>query len=132
MFIYKVFIYLPFINTQRQTTAPFDITHVISSSDHRAPRLYQGLSDRCEGYRNSNIIPLLQPSQTIHYCNQSVLEIVPDLNIFVFCITIFDLISRSAQFFLLCASYLYNPTGLRFYIFGSLPDSHLRYCRCHE
>ena len=83
MFIYKVFIYLPCINTQQQTTATFYITHVISSSDHQTPRLYQGSANPCEGYRNSNIISLLQPSQTIHYCNQSVLAIVPDLNIFI-------------------------------------------------
>ena len=28
---YKVYIYLPCLNTQQLTTAPFDITHVISS-----------------------------------------------------------------------------------------------------
>ena len=55
----------------------------------------------CEGDRNSNIIHLLQPSQKIHYFNQSVLAIVPDLNIFIWSIAIFDLIPRSAlvQFF---------------------------------
>ena len=70
MFIYKVFIYLPSINTQQQTTAPFDITHIISSSDRQRPRLYQGSAYYCEGDRNSDIIRLLQPSQKIHYCNQ--------------------------------------------------------------
>ena len=65
------------------------------------PRLYQGSANHCEGDYNSNIIFLLQVSHTIHYCNQSVLAIVPDMNKFVFIITIFDLISRNAlvQFF---------------------------------
>ena len=46
------------------------------------------------------------------------LAIVPDLIIFVYSITIFDLISRSVlvQFILLRASYLYISTGLKFYI----------------
>ena len=39
---------------------------------------------------------MIQKSQAIHYCNQSVLEIVPDLNIIVFIITIVDIILRSA------------------------------------
>ena len=80
---YKVYIYLPCINTQRQTIAPSDITHVISSSDLQTPRLYQGSADRFEGYHNSDIICLLQPSQKNHYCNQSVLAIVPYLKISV-------------------------------------------------
>ena len=128
MFIYNVFIYLPCINTQWITTAPFKITTVISYSDHQTPRLYQGSDDRCEGDHNSNIIRLFQPYQKIHYCNQSLLAIVPDLKIFAFSITIVDLISRSAlvRLCLLCAIYLYNSTGLRFYIFGSLPASCLR------
>ena len=115
MFILKVYIYLSCINTQQQKKTPFDDIPVISSSDHRTAGHYQGSADRCEGDRNSDIISLLQKSQAIHYCNQSVLEIVPDLNIFVFSITIFELISRSAlvRFSLLRASYLYDPTGIR-------------------
>ena len=86
---YKVYIHLPCINTQRKTTEPFDMTHVISSSDHQTPILYQGPANRCEWYRNHDIICLLQLSQIIHYCNQSELEIVPDLHIFdVFVIAI--------------------------------------------
>ena len=85
---YKVYIHLPCINTQRRKIAPFNITPVISSSDHQMTGLYQGSAHSCEGYFNSNIIRLLQPSHTIHYCNQSVLVIVSDLNIFVFSITI--------------------------------------------
>ena len=52
------------------------------------------------------------------------LAIVLDLKIFVFSITIFDLITRSAlvKFFLLRVRYLYKLTGLRFYILGLLPD----------
>ena len=96
MFILKVNTYLPWINTQRQATSPFYDTLVISYSNHQKTGLYQGSANRCEGDRNSNLIRLLQQSQTIHYCNQSVLYIVPDLNIFVFSITIVDIISRSA------------------------------------
>ena len=130
---FKVYIHLPCINTQQRTTSPFDDTPVISYSDHRTTGMYQGSADSCEGDCNSDIIRLLQPSHEIHYCNQSVLAIVPYLNIFVFSITIFDLISRSAlvQLCLWCASYLYNSTGIRFYIFGLLPDSRLRYCHCN-
>ena len=133
MIILKVYIYLPCINTQRRTIAPFDDTPVISSSDRRNTGLYQGSTNSCEGDRNSYTIRLLQKSHKIHYCDQSVLEIVPDLNIFVFSITIFDIISRSAlvQFSSLCASYLYNSIGLRFYIFCSLPASCLCDCHCH-
>ena len=80
---YKFYIHLPYINTQRQTTATFDITHVISFSNLQTLTLYQGSADLCEGDSNSDIIRLLQPSQTIHYCNQSVEAFVPDQNIFV-------------------------------------------------
>ena len=116
---FKVCIHLPCINTQRRTTSPFDITPVISSSNHRTTGLYQGSADRSEVDRNSGIIRLLQPFQTIRYCNQSVLAIVPELSIFVFSNRIVDHILRSAlvRFSLLCESYLYNSTGLRLYIF---------------
>ena len=92
----KVYIYLLCFNTQRQTTAPFDNTIIISSSNHQNTGLYQASDDHCEGYSNSDLIRLLEKSQAIHYCNQSVLAIFQDLNIFVFSITIVDLISRSA------------------------------------
>ena len=116
---YKVYIHLPWMNTQRRTTAPFDMTHVISSSDWQTTGLYQGSTNCCEGYCKSNIICLLQPSQEIHYSNQSGLAIVSVLNIFVFSITNFDLILRRTlvRFSLLCAIYLYNSAGLRLYIF---------------
>ena len=78
---YKVYIHIPCINTQRQKTASFDITNVISSSNRQTPRLYKGPANCCEGDHNSDIIRLLQPYHTIHYCNQSMLAIVPDLNI---------------------------------------------------
>ena len=121
MFIYKVYIYLPRINTQRRTTVPFDITQVISSSDHQTTGLYPRSANTCEGDCNSDLIYMLQQYQAIHYCNQSVLAIFPGLNIFVFSITIFYLVSRITLvwFSLLRASYLYNPTGLMFYIFVS-------------
>ena len=80
---YKVYIHLTCITPQCQKRAPFVITHAISPRDRQTPRLDQGSSDRCNGDRNYNIMCLLQPSQTIHFCNQSVLLIVPDLNIFV-------------------------------------------------
>ena len=119
MIILKVCIYLPCINTQRQKTAPFDETSVVSSSNHQKTGLYQGSDDRIEGDQNSYIICLLRKSQAIHYCNQSVLAIFPDLNIFIFSITIIGIILRSAlvRFSLLRASYLYNSTGLRLNIF---------------
>ena len=93
---YKVFVCLLCINKQRGTTAPLDSTHILSSRNCRTTKLYQGSVDRCKGDRNSDVIRLLQPYLTIHHFNQSVLAIVPDLNIFVFSIKIFDLISRSA------------------------------------
>ena len=131
MFNYKIYIYLTCINTQQWTTEPLNDTPVISSSDHQTEGMYQGSADCCEGDRNSDIIRLLQQSQAIHYCNQSVLAIVSDLNILVFSITIFDLISRSAlvRFSLLRASYLYNSTGLRFYsCLEPASHSHDRHC----
>ena len=113
---FKVYIKLPCINTQRQTTATFNGTTIISFSERQKTGLYQGSADRCEGDRNSNIIRLLHQSHKIHYCNQSVLAIFPDLNILVFSTTVFDLIPSSAlvRFSLLHESYLYNSTGLRF------------------
>ena len=79
---YKVYIQLRCINKQQQT-APFDNTYIISSSNRQTQKLYQGSEDWCEGESNYNIICFRQPSQTIHYFNQSVLVIVPDVNIFV-------------------------------------------------
>ena len=116
---FKVYIYLPFINTQWQTRSPFDDTSIISSSNHWKTVLYQGSSYCFEGDGNSDIIRLLEKSQSIHYCNQSVLAIVQYQIIFVFSITIVDLISRSdlLLFSLLRESYLYNPTGLGCYIY---------------
>ena len=130
---FKVYIYLPCINTQQQTTVPSDDTSVILSSDHQKTGLYQGSADRCEGDCNSDLICLVHKYQAIHYCNQSVLDIFSDLNIFVLSITIVDIISKSAlvRFSLLRASYFYKSAGLRFYIFCSEPasclcDRHLR------
>ena len=108
---YKVYIHLPCINSHRRTTAPFVITHVISSSNLQTPILYQGSDDCYEGYRNSGIIFLLQPSQKINYCNQSVLAIVPDLNILIWSIVIFYFISRSALvqfFYITCYKFVMN------------------------
>ena len=85
---FKIYIHLPCINTQRLATATFDDTSIISYSDRRKTGLYQGSADRCKVDRNSDIIRLLQQSQAIHYCNKSVLAIFPDLNIFLFSITI--------------------------------------------
>ena len=56
---YKFYIHIPCINTKLLTTAPFDISYIISSSDRQTPRLYQGSADRCEVDRNSDIICLL-------------------------------------------------------------------------
>ena len=84
---YKVYIYLPCINTHWRTTASFDLTHVLSSSNFLTTRLYQVSSNHCGGNCNSDVIHLLQPYLTIHYCHQSVLSIVPDLNIVDWSIT---------------------------------------------
>ena len=88
---YKVDIRLPCINTQQTTTALFDITNVISYSNYQTPRLYKGSADCCERDNISDIIRLIQPYQTFHYCNQSMLVIVLDMNIFGWSITIIDL-----------------------------------------
>ena len=133
MFILKVCIYLPCINTQKLATAPFEDTSVILYSNHQKTGLYQGSADLFEGDRNSDLISLLQKYQAIHYCNQSALAIVPDLNISLFSITIVDLISRSVlvRFSLLRARYLYNQTGIRFYIFCLEPASRICDRHCH-
>ena len=130
---FKVYIHLPCISTQQQTTAPFDENPFILSGDRQKTGLYQGSADCCEGDHNSDIFCLLQQYQTIHYYNQSVLAIVPNLNIFVFSISIIDIISRSAMigFSLLCARYLYNSTELRFYIDCLKSSSRLCDCHCH-
>ena len=93
---FKVYIYLPCINTQQRTAAPFDGTSFVSSSNHLNTGLYQGSVNRCGGYCSSDLICPIQQSQAIHYCKKSVLAVVPYLIIFVFSITIIDLISRSA------------------------------------
>ena len=77
-------------------TAPFNDNPVISSNDRQKTGIYQLSADRCVGDRYSDLICLLQQSQAIHYCNQSLLVIVSDLNIFVFSITVVDIILRSA------------------------------------
>ena len=130
---FKFYIHLPCISTQQQLTSPFDDTPVILSSDCQKTGLYQGSADCCEGYHNLDIIRLLQQSQTIYYCNQSVLAIVPDLKIFVFSISIIDLISRSTMIgsSLLCARYLYNSTGIRIYIDFFKSASRLSDRHCH-
>ena len=67
---FKFYIHLSCINKQRRTTSPFDYTPLISSSNHSNTGIYQGLAYRCEVDCNSNIIPLLQQAQAIHYCNK--------------------------------------------------------------
>ena len=102
---YKPYIHLHCINKQRLTTEPFGITHITLSSDCQTPKLYQGSANCCMVDWNPNIIHLLQPYKTIHYCNQLVLAIVPDPNIFIWSITNFDLISRTILvqlFFITC------------------------------
>ena len=116
---FKVYIRLPYINTQLITTEPFNNTLVISSSDRQTTGPYQGPAYCCEGDHKSGIILLLHQYQKINYCSESVLAIVLDLNILVFSIRIFELIPRSTlvRFSLLRAIYLYNSSGLRLYIF---------------
>ena len=55
--------------------------YFIKTSDHQKTGLYQVSADRCEGDRNSDLICLLHKSQAIHYCNQSVVVIVSELNV---------------------------------------------------
>ena len=93
---FKVYFHLLCINTLQRTTAPFNNTPVISSRDQQTIGLYQGSADCCEGYGNSGLFSLLHPYLTIHYCNQSLLAIFPDLNIFIWSITNFGIILRSA------------------------------------
>ena len=131
---YKVYIHKPCINTHRQKTAPFDITHAIIFSDLQTPRLYQGSAEHCEVDCNCNIICLLHPSHIIHNCNQSVVAIVPDLNIFVWSITILISFREELWYnsFLLHSSYFYNSMEPRFHIFGLLQDSRLRHKKFHR
>ena len=95
---YKFYIRLPCINTQQLTIFSFNITHVISSSDCQTTRLYHGSVNYFVGDRNSCIICLLQPYQTIHYqayvfiiaiftneCNVLLLQ----KNIFKVCVVLF-------------------------------------------
>ena len=50
MHVLKVYIYFPCINTQRQATALFDDTPVISTPHRKylKIRIYQGFVNRCE------------------------------------------------------------------------------------
>ena len=112
---YKDYMYLSCINTQWQTTAPFNINHVLSYRDPRTPRLYQGSASHCEGDCNLDVICLLQPYLTIHYCNQSVLAIVPYLNIFIWSITIFYLISRRYRH---CHTWLHCIVTTKIWYYG--------------
>ena len=54
---------------------------VMKTSNHQKTGLYQGSDNSCEGDRNSDLISLLQKSQAIRYCKQSVLAIFPDLKV---------------------------------------------------
>ena len=128
---YKDYIHLPCINTHLRTTAPFETHQVISYSYHWRQRLYQGSAYCCEGDCNSKINRLLQLFRTIHYCNQSVLVIVPEMNIIFWSITILISFCEAPwySYFLLRASYLYNSIGLKLYIFGLLLNS--RICDVH-
>ena len=118
---YKFYIHLPCIITQQRTTAPFYKTWILSFSDFQSPRLYQGSADCCEGYRNSDVIFLIRLSLTIHYCNQSVLAIFPDI------------ISRSTWYstFLLRISYLYNSTVTKVLQFWFILDLRFPDHHCH-
>ena len=50
MYILRVYIYFPWINSQWRATAPFNDTPIISplQSKHWKSGIYQGLDDRCE------------------------------------------------------------------------------------
>ena len=57
MYILKVYIYFPYINTQRRSTAPLNNTPIISPphSEHLKAGLYQGWANHCEGDRYSDL-----------------------------------------------------------------------------
>ena len=57
MNIFKVYIYLPCINTQLRATAPFYNIHVISPlhSKHLTTEIYQVSADRSEGDRDYDL-----------------------------------------------------------------------------
>ena len=130
---YKVYIRLPCIITQRQTTVSFDITNVISSSDIQTPRLYKGSANCCERDRDSDIICLLHPSQTFHFCNQSLLAIFIPEHIWL---KYYDYWSHLEKRLCTILFYYVLAIGLtwrrlRSYNFGSLPDMRLYDCYCH-
>ena len=106
--IIKVICIYPASTHIRRIKAPFNINHFVSYRDHRRPRRYQGSANHCEKDCNLDVICLIQQFLTIHYCNQSVLAIVPDLNIFVWSITIFISFRKVPCYitYLLSASYL--------------------------
>ena len=57
MHIMQVYIYFPCINTQRQATAQFNETPLISPphSKHLKTGIYHGLADHCEGDHDSDL-----------------------------------------------------------------------------
>ena len=113
---YKVYIYLPCINTHRQIISLFNINHFDSSSEYQTPILCQVWANYCGGYRNSDVFYLLQRYLTIHYCNQSVLAIFPDLNIVVWSITFIFSFQEVPWYitYLLSANYFYTLTRTKF------------------
>ena len=57
MYILKVYIFFPCINTQQQSKEPFYYTPVISPPHRKQWKtgLYQGSANRCEGYCDSDL-----------------------------------------------------------------------------
>ena len=99
-------------NKQQHHSTSLTCYH-IATSEHQY--CIMGSDNRCEGDRNLDLICLFQSYLTIHYCNQSVLVIVPDLNIFVWSITVLISFIEApwCSTFLLRAIYFYNSAGTK-------------------
>ena len=93
--------------------------YFIKPSDHQNTGLYQESADRCEGYRDSDIIRLASAISMNPLPQPISIGDFPRPEHDLFSITIVDiiLISFLLPFSLLRASYLYNSTGLVCYVY---------------
>ena len=98
------------------------------------PILYQDSTGCCEVDHNSDGIHILQPSLTIHYCKPSVLELSQTWTYLFEVLQFlyhFKIRSGTVLFYYMLAICI-TQQGLRFYNFGSLPDSRLRDFHFHR
>ena len=126
---YKVYIHLPCINTQKLTTAPLNITHIISSSNHWSTILSQGRPSIVREIITLILflcfIHLRQFTTVTNQCQQLSQTWTNSFEVLRFLISFWEAPWYSSS--LLGDIYLYNPRGIRFHIFGLLPDLHLCY-----